>query len=63
MKIGDKMSIPVSVFALEEGIGNVEVYYTFKGKTQTKNLTMKKGDKETSGQGDILLPEPFKVEL
>ncbi len=47
MKIGDKMSIPVSVFALEEGIGNVEVYYTFKGKTQTKNLTMKKGDKET----------------
>lgn len=46
MKIGDKMSIPVSVFALEEGIGNVEVYYTFKGKTQTKNLTMSKGDKE-----------------
>ena len=46
MKIGDKMNIPVSVFALEEGIGNVEVYYTFKGKTQTKNLTMSKGDKE-----------------
>ena len=40
------MSIPVSIFALEEGIGNVEVYYTFKGKTQTKNIAMKKGDKE-----------------
>ncbi len=46
MKIGDKMSIPVSVFALEEGIGNVDVYYTFKGKTQTKSLTLAKGDKE-----------------
>ena len=46
MKIGDKMSIPVSVFALEEGIGKVEVYYTFRGKTQTKNLTLSKGDKE-----------------
>ena len=46
MKIGDKMSIPVSVFALEEGLGNVEVYYTFKGKTQTKNLMMSKGEKQ-----------------
>ena len=26
---------------------NVYVYYTFKGNTQTKNLSMKKGDKET----------------
>ena len=47
MKIGDKMSIPVLVFALEDGIGNVEVYYTFKGKTQSKKLNMKKGDRET----------------
>ena len=46
IKIGDKMSIPVSIFALEENIGNVEVYYTFKEETQTKNLTMNKGDKE-----------------
>lgn len=46
MKIGDKMSIPVSIFALEEGVGNVEVYYTFKGKTQTKSIAMKKGDKQ-----------------
>ncbi|MCQ2609816.1 MAG: hypothetical protein MJ151_03400, partial [Lachnospiraceae bacterium] len=46
MKIGDKISIPVSVFALEEGIGDVEVYYTFKGETKTQKLTMNKGDKE-----------------
>ena len=46
MKVGDKLSIPVSVFALEEGLGNTEVYYTFKGKTQKKNLTLSKGDKE-----------------
>ena len=46
MKVGDKMNIPVSIFALEEGIGNIEVYYTFNGKTQTKNLNLNKGDKE-----------------
>ena len=46
MKVGDKMNIPVSIFALEEGIGDIEVYYTFNGKTQTKNLNLKKGDKD-----------------
>ena len=47
MKVGDKFEIPVSVFALDESIGDVEVYYTFKGKTQSKKLNMSKGDKET----------------
>ena len=46
MKVGDKLSIPVSVFALEEGLSNIEVYYTFKGNTQKKNLNFSKGDKE-----------------
>lgn len=46
MKIGDKMNIPVTIFALEEGIGNIDVYYTFKGKTQTKSLMLDKGAKE-----------------
>lgn len=47
MKVGDKFNIPVSVFALDDNIGDVEVYYTFKGKTQNKKLKMSKGDKET----------------
>ena len=46
LKIGDKISIPVSVFAIDENVSDVNVYYTFKGKTVDKNLTMKKGDKE-----------------
>ncbi len=46
MKIGDKMNIPVSVFALEENIGDIEVYYTFKDKTETKKLNLAKGEKE-----------------
>ena len=46
MKVGDKLNLSVSVFALEEGLGNVQVYYAFKGKVQTKNLNMKKGSKE-----------------
>lgn len=47
MKLGDKLSIPVSVFALEENIGNIEVYYKFNEKNDTKSITLKKGDKET----------------
>ena len=47
MKIGDKMNIPITVFALEDGIGDINVYYTFKGKTQNKNTTLEKGKKET----------------
>lgn len=46
MKIRDKLNIPVSVFALEEGIGNVEVYYTFKGNTKSQSLSLSKGDKK-----------------
>ncbi|MBQ2204749.1 MAG: alpha-2-macroglobulin family protein [Lachnospiraceae bacterium] len=46
LKVGDKLSIPISVFALEEGIGKMQVYYTFKGKTQTKDLNLARGDKE-----------------
>ena len=46
MKVGDKLNIPVSIFALEEGLENVEVYYTFKGNTKKKNLKLSKGDKE-----------------
>ena len=46
MKIGDKMNIPVTIFALEDDIGNIDVYYTFKGKTQNKQVTLDKGGKE-----------------
>ena len=46
MKVGDKLSIPVSVFALEDNIGNIEVDYTFRGKTETKNVNLAKGEKE-----------------
>lgn len=46
LKTGDKLKIPVSVFALEENIGNIQVNYKFKNKTQSKNLTLAKGDKQ-----------------
>ncbi len=46
MKVGDKLKMPVSVSALEDDIGDVDVYYTFKGKTQNKTLTIDKGEKE-----------------
>ena len=46
MKVGDKLSIPVSIFALEDNIGNIEVNYTFRGETRTKNVNLAKGGKE-----------------
>ena len=46
MKIGDKMSIPVSVFALEDGIKNIEVYYSFKDTKDSKTIELNKGDKK-----------------
>lgn len=46
MKIGDKMSIPVSVFALEDGIKDCEVYYSFRDKKDSKKVDLNKGDKK-----------------
>ena len=46
MKIGDKMSIPVSVFALEDGIQDIEVYYSFKDNKDSKTIELNKGDKK-----------------
>ena len=46
MKIGDKMSIPVSVFALEDGIKDIEVYYSFKDNKESKTIELNKGDKK-----------------
>lgn len=46
MKTGDKLSIPVSVFALEDGLNNVEVYYNYKNNKQSKILNLAKGQKE-----------------
>ena len=46
MKINDKLSIPITIFALEENIGNIEVYYKFKNNNQNKNLNMSKGEKQ-----------------
>lgn len=63
LKIGDKLHIPVSVFALEEGVGNVDVYYTFKGKTQNKSLTMSKGDKKTVTFDEVIGNEIGNEEL
>ena len=63
MKVGDKVSVPVSVFAIEEGVGNVEVYYRFRDKYLTKTLNMKKGDKEIVYFDDEIPNEVFTDKL
>ncbi len=46
LKIGDEFDIPVSVFALEDNIGEIKVNLDFMGKTQEQTVILdKKGNK------------------
>ncbi|WP_027129444.1 alpha-2-macroglobulin family protein [Fusobacterium perfoetens] len=40
LKVGDEIMIPVTVFGLEENIGEVEVKFTIDGKTQKEIITL-----------------------
>ncbi|MDR1834231.1 MAG: alpha-2-macroglobulin family protein, partial [Fusobacteriaceae bacterium] len=47
LKAGDDFVFPVKVFALEENIGDIEVYYSFNGRTQSQVVNLKKGEEKT----------------
>ena len=47
LKVGDRFSFPVNVFALEDNIGEIEVAYSFRGRTQSQKLTLAKDEKKT----------------
>ena len=46
LKIGDKFSVPVTLFPIEKGIGNSEVTLTYNGKTYNKKVNVKDGQNE-----------------
>lgn len=47
LKVGDEFIFPVKVFALEENIGDIEVYYSFNGKRQSQTVNLEKGKDTT----------------
>ena len=47
LKVGDRFSFPVNVFALEENIGEIEVSYSFRDRTQIQRITLEKNEKRT----------------
>ena len=47
LKIGDKFTTPVNIFALEDNIGEVQIDFIFNGKKQSKKITPKKNIKQT----------------
>lgn len=47
LKVGDRFSFPVNVFALEDNVGEIEVTYNFRGKSQTQKVTLNKNEKKT----------------
>lgn len=47
LKVGDELSIPVEIFALEEGIGDIKVSLEFNGEIQKEELELKNKEKKT----------------
>ncbi|MGL4392381.1 MAG: alpha-2-macroglobulin family protein [Fusobacteriaceae bacterium] len=46
LKIGDKFRIPVTIFALEDNVGEVTISYNFQGKNKQETIKMTKKDKK-----------------
>lgn len=71
LKYGDEFTVPVSVFALEDGVGEVKVTLDFMGDVQTQTVSFdKKGNKvvnftvktgEYIGNGKIKISAVSKV--
>ena len=47
LKVGDRFSFPINVFALEDNVGEIEVTYSFRGRTQSQKVTLAKDEKKT----------------
>lgn len=44
LKIGDKVEVPATIFALEKDLGEIEVTFNFEGKEQKQTLNLKSGE-------------------
>ena len=47
LKVGDELTIPVEIFALEEGIGDIKVSLEFNGEIQKEKIELKNKEKKT----------------
>lgn len=47
LKTGDQFIVPVEIFALEDGLGDITVSIDFNGKVKNKKLTLKNNEKKT----------------
>ncbi len=47
LKVGDKFTIPVELFGLDDELGEVKLTMHYSGKTQTQSLTLNNKDKKT----------------
>ena len=47
LKVGDELTIPVEIFALEEGIGDIKVSLEFNGEIQKEEIELKNKEKKT----------------
>ena len=46
LKVGDKFTVPVTLFPIEKAIGNSEITLTYNGKTYNKKVNVKDGKSE-----------------
>ena len=46
LKVGDKFTVPVTLFPIEKAIGNSEIALTYNGKTYNKKVNVKDGKSE-----------------
>ena len=46
LKVGDKFTVPVTLFPIEKAIGDSEVTLTYNGKTYSKKVNVKDGQNE-----------------
>lgn len=44
LKVGDKVEVPATIFALEKDLGDIEVTFSFEGKEQKQTLNLNSGD-------------------
>ena len=48
LKVGDEFKVPVEIFALEDGLGEITVSINYNGETKTEKFTLKNKREENS---------------
>jgi uncharacterized protein YfaS (alpha-2-macroglobulin family) len=63
LKVNDEFKMPVKIFALEDDIGDIEVYYNINKKTQTEIINLQKGEEKIVYFLGRIEPEVGKTQI